>query len=262
METLSTIIYEKTNDNNVMMCDLAIGLQPNIDTNRNILSKVQDMVAKIEHLIVNHVPDRLFNNIDKKLTLDIYKIGKTIFVLDEISKVKSRAWLNGVNSLFETDNEIEDNYNFILAIDSTIVNLPNALIIDNFNVHTTLVSSEINVNFINILKKVNNVDNAIRNIVYKNSRIWANKLYLPIKENIYFVKTICIGGKVSFYYRKKDLEIRSYRSNLVINQSKLYTVSNISIELDNKGILNLNNIEIKSTSLTNNIDIKIKKPIN
>lgn len=106
------------------------------------------------------------------------------------------------------------------------------------------------------------MDNAIRNIVYKNSRIWANKLYLPIKENIYFVKTICIGGKVSFYYRKKDLEIRSYRSNLVINQSKLYTVSNISIELDNKGILNLNNIEIKSTSLTNNIDIKIKKPIN
>lgn len=215
---------------------------------------VKTISLNIEYFMVNHVSRKLFKTIDNKIELEIYKIGDLVLAIDEITRSKSSSWLDSVHGTFKTGDFIGKDFNFVMSVESKIINLPVSLILNKLRVFIGLVESEIN---IKTIKERLILDEKFQDIIFKKSKLHVKNLYLPVKENIYFTESLCIGPKISFYYRDKKLEEERYMANMLINKCKLKIKSELSIELDNLLILELYNVIYSSVSSWEKIDLKI-----
>lgn len=255
MKKLLTITYTETKSGGVTY---EVSKNTLYYLNGYELSKdiIGDICNRANDFIADFAPKRL---LEKGLELKVYRIGNLLLAIDKFTFDNSRRWLNLLYGAFNTVNFTGEDYNFVIAVESKIIDLPIAL---NMNSNKTLIGlmeSTIDINFINTLNKKKPVQcENFRNIIFKKSRLYVEKLYLPVKENIYFAETFCASPKISFYYRDKGLEAEKYPANMLVDKCELKTKSELSIELDNLIILDLCNLKYSSWSTRTKIDIKIK----
>ena len=227
---------------------------------------VQTIIDPVEDFMIEHVPNELIKK-NKEIELEVYRIGNLILVIDEITRSKSKRWLDSAYLNFNNTVDFDGGYyNFLIAAESKIICLPNSLILNKLGVFIGLTESQVDIKSINVLKDlISNFlkdkptsDGKFQNIIFKKSRLYVGTLYLPVKEYIYFTETFCVGPRCSFYYRDKEIEAEKYPTNMLVDKCELKTKSELSIELDNLAILDLCNIKYSSGSTRKKIDIKIK----
>ena len=211
---------------------------------------VKTIIDRVEDFMDEHVPNELIKR-NKEIELEVYRLGNLILVIDEITRSKSKRWLDSVYGNFNSVNFSGEDYNFVIAVESKIIRLPISLILNKLGAFIGISESEFDIEKLAVGGK-------LPDIIFKDSRLYVEKLYLPVIENIYFTETFCAGPKISFYYRDKKIEAEKYSANMLVDKCKLTTKSELSLELDGLLILDLCNLKYSSGSTRTKIDIKIK----
>ena len=222
---------------------------------RNGYALRSDVIKTILNGATDFVTDFVPNNlIELGLKLEVYRIGNLILAMDKITLHKSKRWLNSVYGAFKTEDFNNDEFNFVIAIGSKIITLPISLILNTSRIFIGLMESAIDINYLNVLNNIN-----WRNIIFKGSRFHVEKLYLPVKEKIYFMDSFCAAPKLSFYYRDKKIESEKYYANMDIDKCNIKIKSELSIELDDLAILVISRLKYSILSLRSKADLKLKR---
>lgn len=224
MKKLLTITYTNANCG-----DVPDGVCVNTFIHRNGYALRSDVVKTIlngaNDFVANYGPKKILQT---GLELRVYRIGKLILAIDKITLHKSKRWLNSFYGLFDTEDFNNDEFNFVIAIESKIITLPLSLILSTSRIFIGLSESTIDINYINILN-----NKKWKNIIFKRSRFHVGGLYLPGKERIYFMDSFYDAPELSFYSRNNkyyvdmdiDIKIKSELSTLVISRLKYRKLS-------------------------------------
>lgn len=257
MKKLLTITFEEAHNGGVTY---AVSKNPLHYRNGYSLNDdiVKTIIGSVENFMNEYVPNELIKK-NKEIELEVYILGNLILVIDEITRSKSKRWLSSAYLNFNNTMDFDGGYyNFLIAVESKIICLPNSLILNELGAFIGLTESQVDIKSINVLKYKPTSNGKFQDIIFKKSRLYVEKLYLPVKEYIYFTETVCFGPRFSFYYRDKGLESEKYPANMLVDKCELKTKSELSIELDNLAILDLCNLKYNSGSTRTKIDIKIK----
>lgn len=250
MKKLLTITYTKANSGGV-----TYGVSKDPFFYRNGYALKEDVVKTILNRVTDFMTDFVPNNlIELGLDLEVYRVGKLILVIDKDTLHKSKRWLRSVCGTFKNEDFNSDDFNLVVGIGSNIITLPISLILNTSRIFIGLMESAININFMNILDNKN-----WRKIIFVRSRFHVEKLYLPVKENIYFFETFCASPKISFYYRDKKKESEKYYANMDIDKCRIKIKSELSIELDDLAILVISRLKYNILSLRTKADLKLKR---